>query len=112
MIDIDGQPWFVATDVCRVLELSNTSVKVKALDADEWSKKNLNLPGLGAAMVVSEPGLYKLISRSNKPVAKAFDRWVRHDVLPAIRKDGGYIQGEEKVKTGDIQRLTSMPVKS
>lgn len=102
VVDIDGEPWFVASDICRALALTSTTVSVQSLDADEWSKKNLGLRGMGAAIVVSEPGLYKMIGRSNKPEAKKFDRWVRHDVLPSIRKDGGYIQGEEKVKTGEM----------
>lgn len=55
--------------------------------------------GMAQATLVSEPGLYKLIGRSLKPEAKAFDRWVRHEVLPAIRKDGMYVAGEEKAKT-------------
>lgn len=77
-------------------------MSIQSLDADEWSKKNLGLRGMGAAIVVSEPGVYKLIARSNKPEAKKFDRWVRHEVLPAIRKDGMYVAGEEKVVTGEM----------
>lgn len=56
---------------------------------------------MAQATLVSEPGLYKLIGRSSKPEAKAFDRWVRNEVLRAIRKDGMYVAGEEKVKTGE-----------
>jgi prophage antirepressor-like protein len=102
VVEIDGQPWFVAADVCKALDLKNPTVAIKSLDEDERSKKNLGLRGLGAAIVVTEPGLYKLSARSSKPEAKAFDRWVRHEVLPAIRKDGMYVAGEEKVKTGEI----------
>jgi len=102
VVEIDGQPWFVAADVCKALDLKNPTVAIKSLDEDERSKKNLGLRGLGAAIVVTEPGLYKLSARSSKPEAKAFDRWVRHEVLPAIRKDGMYVAGEEKVKTGDM----------
>lgn len=96
MIQIDDQPWFIAADVCRTLGLTNPTVAIHSLDGDEWAKKNLGLRGLGAVIVVSEPGLYKLTGRSSKPEAKAFDRWVRHDVLPAIRKEGLYVTGEEK----------------
>ena len=61
-------------------------MSIHPLNADEWSKKNLGLRGLGAAIVVSEPGIYKLIARSNKPEAKTCNRCVRHEVLPSIRK--------------------------
>ncbi len=106
VVEIDGQPWFVAADVCRTLELDTTygtSAHLKKLDADEKRPVPMNtIPGKGMAQatLVSEPGLCKLIGRSLKPEAKAFDRWVRHEVLPAIRKDGMYVAGEEKVKTG------------
>lgn len=108
MIDIDGQPWFVAADVCRVLGLPTergTFMHLKKLDADEKQPVTPNLVGGHGPSVttISEPGLYKLIQSSNKPAAKAFDRWVRHEVLPVIRKDGGYIQGEEMVKTGTFK---------
>lgn len=53
-------------------------------------------------MLISESGLYKLIMRSDKPEAKAFQDWVTRDVLPAIRKDGGYVKGEEKVASGEL----------
>lgn len=102
VVQIDGEPWFVATDVCRVLDLSNPSVAVRPLDDDEWSKANLGLRGLGSAIIISESGLYKLVMRSDKPQARSFQNWVTRDVLPAIRKDGGYIKGEEKVATGEM----------
>lgn len=102
VIDVAGQPWFVVTDVCRVLGITNTTVAVRALDGHEWSKKNLNQIGMGLILVVSESGLYKLIMRSNKPEAKAFQNWVTQVVLPAIRKDGAYVMGEEKVVTGEM----------
>jgi len=62
----------------------------------------------GQAMLVSESGLYKLIMRSNKPEAREFQDWVTRDVLPAIRKDGAYIMGEEKVATGEMSDLESL----
>ena len=84
-----GEPWFVAKDVCDALGLSNTSVSVAALDDDERTKFNLGRQG--NTNMVSEPGFYKLVMRSRKPEAKQFQRWVTHEVLPAIRKTGGYI---------------------
>ncbi len=84
-----GEPWFVAKDVCDALGLSNTSVSVAALDDDERTKFNLGRQG--NTNMVSEPGFYKLVMRSRKPEAKQFQRWVTHEVLPAIRKTGGYL---------------------
>ena len=87
-IEKDGQVWFVAKDVCDVLELSNTTVAIEALDEDERSKFFLGRQG--EANIISESGLYSLIMRSNKPEAKNFARWVRKDVLPQIIHTGGY----------------------
>lgn len=87
-LSIDGEPWFVAKDVCDALDLSNPSVAVSALDDDERAKFNLGRQG--ETNIISEPGLYKLVMRSRKPEAKAFQRWVTHDVLPAIRRHGAY----------------------
>lgn len=93
MVTLDGNPWFVAADVCRTLGISNPSVAVRALGADEWAKANLAQRGMGSAITLSESGLYKLVMRSDKPEAKPFQDWVTKVVLPAIRKDGGYILG-------------------
>lgn len=87
--DESGEPWFVAVDVCNALGLANPSVAVNSLDFDERSK--LNLGRQGEANIVSEPGFYKLVLKSRKPEAKVFQRWVTHEVLPSIRKKGGYI---------------------
>lgn len=82
---------FVAVDVCRVLRLGNTTAALKALDADE---KGLNivetLGGRQELNTISEPGLYKLIARSRKPAARRFARFVRHEILPAIRRTGHF----------------------
>lgn len=102
VVELEGEPWFVAADVCKVLGIKNPTVAVKPLGSDEWSKSNLGQRGLGAALTVSESGLYKLIMRSNKPEARAFQDWVTKVVLPAIRKDGAYVMGEEKVVTGEM----------
>lgn len=87
---INGDPWFVGKDVADILELSNTTVALQSLDADELAKFNLGGQH-GETNVISEPGLYKLIMRSRKPQAKAFQRWVTHTVLPSIRKHGAYL---------------------
>jgi len=112
VVEIDGDPWFVAKDVCDVLGLKNVTFAIKHLDPDQRSKFNrieLGEPRAGRPMpVVSESGLYKLIMRSNKPVAKRFQDWVTRDVLPAIRKDGMYVLGEEKVATGENQPMNAL----
>lgn len=97
---VSGEPWFVAVDVCKALELSNPTVAVSRLDEDERSKFNLGRQGEGT--IVNEAGLYSLILGSRKPEAKTFKRWITHDVIPAIRKTGGYIQGEETMSDDDL----------
>ena len=94
LTDEAGEPWFVAKDVCDILELENTTNALRALDEDEKTNiTNCNVAQNGgrAPIIISEPGLYKLIMRSRKPEAKEFQRWVTHEVLPQIRRTGGYI---------------------
>ena len=91
IIGEDGEPWFVAKDVCMVLDLSNISMSLSRLDDDEKGISTIyTLGGLQKMLTVSESGLYELIFNSRKPEAKAFKRWVRTDVLPSIRKTGAY----------------------
>ena len=93
-VEKNGEIWFVAKDVCDVLGLTNPTVALEALDDDERAKFFLGRSpvhgGGGKANIISESGLYSLVLRSNKPEAKAFSRWVRKEVLPAIRKTGTY----------------------
>lgn len=91
---IAGEPWFVAADVCRVLEVGNTTQAVQALDEDE--RAMFNIGRQGNANLVNESGLYTLILRSRNAVKKgskphAFRKWVTAEVLPSIRKTGGYV---------------------
>lgn len=89
-----GEPWFVAKDVCDALGLSNTTEALRNLDDDEVgniSNSEVAQNGGRAPRIISEPGFYKLVMRSRKPEAKAFQRWVAHEVLPAIRRTGGYM---------------------
>lgn len=88
-LNLNGEPWFVAADVCSVLDLSNPTIAVSRLDEDERAKFNLGRQG--DATIVNEPGLYTLVLGSRKPEAKAFKRWITHEVIPAIRKYGGYM---------------------
>ena len=98
----DGAPWFVAADVCKALDLSNPTVAVGSLDADERAKFNLGRQG--ETNCVTEPGFYKLVMRSRKPEAKAFQRWVTHEVLPAIRRDGGYMVARDETPEETMAR--------
>lgn len=105
LIDKNGDPWFVAKDVCNILEISNPSDALQSLDDDE--KTNLGnsyvWPEPGRRpLIISEPGLYRLVMRSRKPEAKDFQRWVTHEVLPTIRKTGGYISTVEADLDEDI----------
>lgn len=92
-MDEAGNPLFVAADVCRALDLSNTIVALDRLDEDEKYKLNLGLPG-GDTNCVTEAGLYSMVLGSRKKEAKAFKRWVTHEVIPSIRKHGAYMTPE------------------
>jgi prophage antirepressor-like protein len=105
IVELDGQPWFVATDIRQVLGITQGGTNFKHLGADEVRRIPSGLitgKGMSTASLISESGLYKLIMRSDKPQARLFQDWVTRDVLPAIRKDGAYIMGEEKVASGEM----------
>jgi anti-repressor protein len=93
LTDNNGDPWLIAKDVCDVLGLATNHLR-ESLDSDEIT--NLRITEVGEnggrePLIVSESGFYKLVMRSRKPEAKEFQRWVTHEVLPQIRKTGGYI---------------------
>jgi len=92
----DGEPWFVAKDVCDALEIENSRDAVARLDTDEKNTVVLTdgTPGNPNKAIVSESGLYSLVLGSRKPQAHAFKRWVTHDVIPSIRKHGAYMTPE------------------
>lgn len=90
---LNNEPWWVASDVCNILNLTNPTESLKALDDDE--KDTLRISEGGPERnIISEAGLYTLILRSNKPEAKSFKRWITHEVLPSIRKNGMYAKDE------------------
>lgn len=89
LTDEAGEPWFVAKDVCGILEIGNPSDALKRLDDDERSRFNLGRQG--ETNIVNEAGLYSLVLGSRKPEAREFRRWVTHEVLPSIRKHGAYM---------------------
>ncbi|MFQ8774917.1 MAG: phage antirepressor KilAC domain-containing protein [Finegoldia magna] len=96
----NNEPWFIATDVCSALDISNTSQALTRLDDDEKNTIILN-EGIGNPnkSIVSEYGLYNLILASRKKEAKKFKRWITHEVIPSIRKHGAYMSSEVIEKT-------------
>ena len=96
VITRDGEPWFILADLCKVLGLSNSSEVAHRLDPVTLSSaESQNARGqVRKTAITSEPGLYEVIFMSRKPEAQAFKRWVMHDVLPSIRKRGGYLTPE------------------
>jgi anti-repressor protein len=97
----DNEPWFVASDICRSLDLSNPTMAMQRIDDDEKAKFNLGLSG-GETNCVNEYGLYSLALASRKKEAKDFKRWITHEVLPSIRKNGGYIAGQETMSDEEL----------
>ena len=101
-----GEPWFVAKDVCDALGIRTDTVRA-ILDADEVRETNPNSIGVAGGrkpLVVSEAGLYSLILRSRKPEAHVFKRWVTHEVLPALRRDGGYMVARDETPEQTMAR--------
>lgn len=92
IVNINNEPWWVLTDVCKVLELSNATKVAQRLEEDERS--NFKLGRQGEATIINESGLYSVILRSDKPQAKPFRKWVTSEVLPSIRKTGMYATDE------------------
>ena len=99
----DGEPWFVAADVCKALDLGNPSMAIGRLDDDEYALISIEGISRGNAMVniINEFGLYNLILGSRKPEAKQFKRWITHEVIPAIRRTGEY-QALPDQRTDDL----------
>jgi len=90
----NDEPWFVAADVCKALEINDNRTAVARLDDDEKGTAVLTRGTSGGnpnVTIVNEPGLYSLVLGSRKPEAKAFKRWITHEVIPSIRKHGAYM---------------------
>lgn len=99
----DGEPMFVAKDVCAALSIAPTAAS--RLDEDEKGLRLTQTPGGEQnVLLVTEPGFYKLVMRSRKPEAKAFQRWVTHEVLPALRRDGGYMVARDETPEQTMAR--------
>lgn len=99
-LEINNEPYFVAIDVCKILDIKNTTQAINRLDEDE--RTMFNIGRQGETNIVNEYGLYNLILASRKKEAKAFKRWITHEVIPAIRKTGGYIAGEENMSEDEL----------
>ena len=96
-VTLDGAPCFVAADICRALDIANSRDAVNRLDDDEKNTVVLTDGNRGNpnVTVVTESGLYSLVLGSRKPEAKQFKRWITHEVIPTIRKTGGYVNNDD-----------------
>ena len=96
-VTLDGAPCFVAADVCRALDIGNPTDALRRLDDDE--KALVSIEGISngnnKVNIVNESGLYSLVLGSRKPEAKQFKRWITHEVIPTIRKTGGYVNNDD-----------------
>jgi prophage antirepressor-like protein len=102
---IDGNPWFVAVDVCRVLELNNTSQALVGLDEDEKGVTTADtLGGPQKLSIINESGMYSLVLTSRKPEAKRFKKWITSEVLPTIRKTGSFSFGNMPAMANHTRR--------
>lgn len=93
VVELNNEPWFVATDICKALDIKNVTQAINRLDEDERSMFNIGRQG--ETNIVNEYGLYNLILSSRKPEAKKFKRWITHEVIPSIRKHGAYMTPEK-----------------
>jgi len=99
VIEKEGEPWFVAADVAQILGYRDAANATRGLMEDEKGTQIVStLRGSQKATIISEAGMYSLILRSRVAGAQAFKRWVTHDVLPSIRKRGGYLTPEAAEK--------------
>lgn len=116
---IDGEPWFVVNDACKILEIANVGNAISRLDKDGVRQADV-IDSLGrkqSTTVANEPNLYRLIFRSDKPEAKAFQDWVYRDVLPSIRKTGQYghptlvsVRGDHFLNVNQIDDIKTIDV--
>ena len=104
-LSIDGEPWFVGKDVAAILgNAKPLNALATHIDEDESLKQGL-IDSMGReqnAIFINESGLYSLVLSSKLPTAKAFKRWITHDVIPSIRKNGGYIAGQEAMTAEEL----------
>lgn len=97
-------PWFIAKDICTALDLTNVTETLKRLDEDELSITEV-IDSIGRKQrmyIVNESGLYNLILQSRKLEAKKFKKWITSEVIPSIRRNGGYIAGQENLSEDEL----------
>jgi prophage antirepressor-like protein len=117
VLEREGLPWFVAADVCRSIGIANVSMALSALDEDEKGISSIDtLGGSQEVLVVSEGGLYTLILRSRDATkagtaAHRFRKWVTSEVLPSIRRTGGYVAPNAPMEDEDIQTPDSLKLR-
>lgn len=105
----NGEPWFVLKDVCDILSLTDTNKISTRLDQDELTRIKFVSGGQSREMIcINESGLYNVILRSDKPEAKPFRKWVTSEVLPSIRRTGGYIAGQENLTPEELMAKALM----
>lgn len=105
----NGEPWFVLKDVCTILGIGNNRMASDRLDTDEKGVSQIDtLGGKQEMTIINESGLYNVILRSDKPEAKPFRKWVTSEVLPSIRRTGGYIAGQENLTPDELMAKALM----
>ena len=104
VMDIDGEPWFVAADLCAVLEIGNVSMALRKLDQEDVTLNQIE-GSHRPTNLISESGFYTLVLRSDKPQAKPFQKWATKEVFPTIRKQGAYIAAKLPPQFQAIQDL-------
>ena len=104
VLEQEGEPWFVGKDVATLLGYKDTvnAIKAHVDDEDKGRWQIATQFGDKETVFINESGLYSLILRSQLPEAKAFKRWITHEVIPSIRKTGGYIQGQEQLSDEEL----------
>lgn len=106
-VQLNNEPMFCLKDICDALSISNATMTANRLDEDEVTKFDLG-GRVGETNFVNESGLYAVILRSDKPNAKKFRKWITSEVLPSIRKNGGYIAGQETMSDADLMAKALM----
>lgn len=107
--EINGEPWWVLADVCKVLEIGNSRMVANRLDEDELMSAKLTSGGQKREMtVINESGLYAVILRSDKPQAKSFRKWITSEVIPSIRKNGTYGEADYSSLSPQLQFMIKM----
>lgn len=106
-VEKDGQHWFIAGDVARALGYRDANHAVQCVDKAELGYMDLcTRGGKQRVRIINESGLYHLTFRSKKPAAQRFRQWITGEVIPAIRKNGGYVTGQEKMPAAEQLQTT------